>query len=129
MSKTTAKPKSNETEGSSSSAMSKTDAVRTSIRDGVEAPLAAVAYIKKSFGIDITPQHFSAVKSMLRKKARESGKAKGGKSKSSIEGFFAPPSNKSGKHGGDILQAMEAMKPLVATYGVEKVKRLAELLG
>ena len=30
---------------------------------------------------------------------------------------------------GDLLEALEAMKPLVASMGAEKVKRLVDLLG
>ena len=52
--------------------MSKASAAREAIRHGIESPQEASAYIMQQFGIEMAPQHFSAVKSQLRKKERES---------------------------------------------------------
>ena len=83
------------------------------------------------FGIEMSKPHFSAVKSQLKK--REGGGAApkgrpGRKPKAAVEGYLAPPKVvPTGE--GDLLEALEAMKPLVARLGVEKVKRIVDLLG
>ena len=75
--------------------------------------------------------HFSAVKSQLKK--REGGGAApkgrpGRKPEAAVEGYLAPPKVvPTGE--GDLLEALEAMKPLVARLGVEKVKRIVDLPG
>src|SRR3954462_12164248 len=55
--------------------ISKADAARAAIRQGIESPQEASAYIMQQFGIEMAPQHFSAVKSQLRKKEREAESA------------------------------------------------------
>ncbi len=57
--------------------MSKVDAVRAALAEGPESPEAATDFIRKRFGIEIGPQHFSATKSQL--KRREGGGAPEGK--------------------------------------------------
>jgi hypothetical protein len=44
------------------------------------------------------------------------------------EGYLAPPKIEA-KGDVDLIEALEAMKPLVASLGAEKVKRLVDLLG
>ncbi|MDB5312675.1 MAG: hypothetical protein JWO38_6877 [Gemmataceae bacterium] len=58
--------------------INKTEAVRRALADGVDAPLEGVAYVKKQFDIDITPQMFSSYKSLARKKAGSGGRTKAG---------------------------------------------------
>src|SRR3954451_15563595 len=48
--------------------ISKTEAARQVIADGVDQPQAAVAEIKDRFGIDLKPQHFSNIKTQLKKR-------------------------------------------------------------
>jgi hypothetical protein len=57
--------------------MSKVDAVKAALAEGVESPEDGVAFIQKRFGIEIGRQHFSATKSQL--KRREGGGAPKGK--------------------------------------------------
>jgi hypothetical protein len=97
---------------------------------GTEPP-----YIRKEFGIEIAPQHFSNVKSQLKK--RGGGGAPKGKpgrkpkaaAGASVEGYLAPPPKRASSGEPDLLAAMEAMKPLVASLGADKVKRIVDLLG
>jgi hypothetical protein len=58
-------------------AMSKVDAVRAALAEGVESPEEGTEFIRKRFGIEIGRQHFSATKSQLKK--REGGGAPKGK--------------------------------------------------
>jgi len=116
--------------------ISKADAARAAIRQGIESPQEASAYIMQQFGIDMAPQHFSAVKSQLRKKEREAESAgqpsapgRRGR-RSTIENYLSsPPRQPSSGVEADLLDAMEAIKPLVAHLGADKVKRIVELLG
>jgi hypothetical protein len=112
-------------------AISKAHAVRAALAAGFDGPQEGTAYIRKEFGIELAPQHFSAVKSQQKKKEGEQ-KAKGGRkpTSSGVKGYLAPPPKQRAMDGETtLLAALEAMKPLVASLGVEKVKRLAELLG
>jgi hypothetical protein len=76
------------------------------------------------------------VKSLIRKKESSSApKGKPGRTpraapSQAVEGYLAPPPKPRGSGGEpDILEAMEAMKPLVASLGADKVKRIVDLLG
>ena len=118
-------------------AASKTDAVRQALAAGFEGPQEGTAYIRQEFGIEIAPPHFSAVKSQLKKKgdsgAADGRKGKRGRPKGStskaVEGYLAPPPKPAASGGSDLLDAMEAMKPLIAQYGADQVKRIVDLLG
>ena len=105
---------------------------------GHTQPDDGVAFIRSAFGLEMTKQHFSAAKSQIKLKARR-GKlfpdavpAKRGR-KPKVQGAApsssaAPgPSRNNGE--ADLLAAIEAMKPLVAALGSDKVKRIADLLG
>jgi hypothetical protein len=108
--------------------ISKADAIRRMLADGIDNPSMGSAEIKKRFGIEVTPQHFSATKAQF--KSREgSKKGKPGR-KPKLEGYLAPPPKpKAPDEQPDLLAAIEAMKPLVEALGKEKVKRIADLLG
>jgi len=68
----------------------------------------------------------STYKANAKKKAGESApKGKPGR-KPKVEGAVAPP-KPAGE--GDLLDAIEAMKPLIASLGADKVHRLVDLLG
>ena len=45
----------------------KIDAAKAALKEGIEVPQAAVAYIAKRYGIEMHPQHFSSVKCLLKK--------------------------------------------------------------
>ena len=100
-------------------AISKSEAVRRALADGVDQPVDGVAYILSQFGIEMGPQHFSAVKSVhLKKQGVPTVNTRFQKAEASVAD--GEP---------DLLAAIEAMKPLVAALGAEKVKRIADLLG
>jgi hypothetical protein len=110
---------------------SKSDAVRMAIAAGFDGPQVGAGYIQSQFGLDVSPEHFSAVKSADKKKVlTEVPKSKPRrKSKAEVEGYLAPPPKPQGDGEADLLAAMEAMKPLVEQLGAEKVKRIVDLLG
>ena len=130
---------SDEPTASEGKAVSKAEAIRRALAQGIESPEKATDFIKTQFGLEISRQHFSAAKSQIKSKAEAemSGTkvepAKRGrkpKGAGPLEGYLAPPSKPHAIDGeADLLVAMEAMKPLVASLGVDTVKRIAELLG
>jgi len=111
--------------------ISKSEAVRRALAAGKELPDEGVAYIRQQFGIEIAKPHFSATKSQIKK--REGGPAKGNpgrKPTTAAEGYLAPPpKQRPSDDAPDLIESLEALKPLVAEYGAEKVKRLVDLLG
>ncbi|MDB5351779.1 MAG: hypothetical protein JWN86_3026 [Planctomycetota bacterium] len=114
--------------------LTKSEAIRRALADGVEQPVAGVAYIRSHFGIVITPRHFSAVKATERQKGGIRVRLKPGRKPKAapgpaVEGYLAPPPRPSASAETDLLAAMEAMKPLVAALGADKVKRIVDLLG
>ena len=100
--------------------MTKADAVRAALAEGVETSKEGVEFIKDRFGIEIAPMHFAAQKSQIKKKEQgeDQGTRKAPKPRQATDG-----------DQGDLLAAMEAIKPLVASLGAEKVKRIVDLLG
>ena len=110
--------------------IAKNEAARQAIAAGLESPEEATEFIRKKFGIEMSKPHFSAVKSQLKKReggAKPKGRS-GRKPKATVEGYLAPPPKVVPTREGDLLDAMEAMKPLIASLGPEKVKRIVDLL-
>jgi hypothetical protein len=111
-------------------AVSKAEAARAAIDEGYESPVQAVAWIKTRFGIDMTPQHFSAVKSQTKPKEDSAPPAMKGEPKPKpTDGYLAPPPKIMPTGEGDLIDVLEKMKPLIAQYGPDKIKRLVDLLG
>jgi hypothetical protein len=111
--------------------VSKAEAIRRALSAGMDSPEDGVAYIKSRFGLEVSNQHFSATKSQIKSKGggtQSKGKP-GRKPKAAVEGYLAPPPKPAPAGGSDLLEAMEAMKPLVASLGKEQVKRIVDLLG
>lgn len=104
---------------------SKSDAVRMAIAAGFDGPQVGAGYIQSQFGLDVSPEHFSAVKSADKKKIlTEEPKGKPGR-KPKID----TPPQPAVDGEVDLLAAIETMKPLVAALGADKVKKIADLLG
>lgn len=117
--------------------MSKSEAIRRALAAGFEGPQEGTAYIRKEFGIEIAPGHFSAVKATEKKKGSAPRGKPGRKPKTwqsqkdapPIEHYFTPSPKSAPAGGDDLIDTLEALKPLVAQLGAEKVKRLVDLLG
>jgi hypothetical protein len=107
-------------------AISKAEAVRRAIGAGIKSPSKGSSYILEEFGMVVTPQHFSAAKSLM--KQREGKKRK--VAARAEDSYLAPPkrSNAAGQ-STDLLAAIETIKPLVSSLGADRVKRIVDLLG
>jgi hypothetical protein len=108
--------------------VTKAAAARAAMRAGHSKPREAVVYIKRRFGIEMNAQHFSTIKSQLKKK-----RSKGRRSRTEEGGEVSPrplarmPLAKASAH--DPITDLEAVKRLIDKYGAAKVKRMVELLG
>jgi hypothetical protein len=111
--------------------VSKAEAVRQALAAGKEMPEEGVAYLLDNFGIVMDRQTFSANKSQ--EKARDAKKAEasrtskpGRKPKAAVEGYLTPPPKT--RSNDDLLGTLEALKPLLASHGADKLHRLVDLL-
>jgi hypothetical protein len=120
--------------------ITKAEAVRQALAAGNELPEDGVGYIKRIHGIDMPRQIFSSYKTQEKARQAKQGtqavapKDKPGRNPKegqgqAIEGYLAPPAKPPATGETDLLVAMEAMKPLVASLGADKVKRIVDLLG
>jgi hypothetical protein len=112
--------------------ISKAEAAMAAIAEGVESPTEAAEFIKKTFGIELSPQHFSSIKFQIKKRGGQLPNGKRGRrpmATPSVEGYLAPPPKPAAPGGGDLLDSLEALKPLIAEFGADRVKRMVDLLG
>ncbi len=114
--------------------MSKTDAIRASVAEGFESPGDGVDFIRRRFGLEMSKQHFSATKSKL-KSAEAQGEKEAGTPNAAarrepqpVGDYQTPPEQPAGRDA-NLLDALEQMKPLIAQYGPDHVKRMVDLLG
>ncbi|QDV39245.1 thioesterase [Tautonia plasticadhaerens] len=123
-----------DTEGTDDGGLSKSEAIRRALSAGVESPSEGAQYVRDHFGIEVTPQHFSASKAQQKKRQEKGGAPKarrGRKPKVEPEGGYLapPPKTQAVDSQPDLLAALEAMKPLVDNLGKAQVHRLVDLLG
>lgn len=112
--------------------ISKAEAIRRAIAAGVEGPAAGAQYIRKEFGIELTPRHFSATKAQQKNRGSKSAVPvkRGRPPKIEPEGgYLSPPPKPRSAGEADLLAAMEAIKPLVDKLGKEQAHRIVDLLG
>ncbi len=113
----------------SGSPMSKAQAVRNALAEGVEDIGDIEGFVKSRYGIEIPRQMISAYKAMEKKRAEKAAGKPGRKARGAELSGSAPRAARSAGSESDLLDAMEAMKPLVDKLGKEQVKRIVDLLG
>ena len=104
--------------GHESNGISKAQAVRNAMAEGLESLDDIEGFLKSRHGIEMPRQQLSAYKSQA--KARESAG-----NETAPKAAAKPTSG----NDGDLLDALEAIKPLVEKLGAEKVRRLVDLLS
>jgi hypothetical protein len=107
--------------------ITKAQAVRDALADGLDGLDDIVNFAKTRYGLEITKQQASIYKSKEKMKGAASPQP-GRKPKAAVEGNLAPPKAKS-RDEADLIDALETLKPLIAQFGVEKVKRLVDVIG
>jgi hypothetical protein len=105
--------------------MSKTAAVRAAIAEGVDKPSDGVSYVKEKFGVDITAQYFSIIKSQTKLKV---GKKTSRTRKPAIASAPTIPSTASSNGKHNVATSLASIKKLVDELGVDQVKEIAEML-
>jgi hypothetical protein len=102
--------------------ITKADAVRAALADGIDAPAEIVSYAKEKHGLDITPGQASTYKSLEKKRSTSSHGRKVGRRqvKSGSGGTIDD-------NGLVAVKDLEAVKSLVEKVGAERVKRIAGL--
>lgn len=103
--------------------MTKADAVRAALAEGLDTPEEGTAYIKEKFGLDVTKPQFSTYKSIGKKKAK-GGAGKTRQAAPARSQALAVPARAT---NGDVSLAVEAIKTLVDQLGVDQVQRIAEV--
>jgi hypothetical protein len=96
--------------------MTKMDAVRAALEQGVEKPTEGVAFIKDKFGLEISAQMFSAYKSHVRKKPGRRGR-RGRRAATAAPGRQA--------NNGSPIELARAVKQLVERFGADSVVQMA----
>jgi hypothetical protein len=103
--------------------MTKADAVRAALADGISKPSEGVGYIKSKFGLDVSAQMYSLYKSK-EKKGGGRGNSRTPREGSSW-GTLAP-----GKSGArNPAELARAVKQLVEQYGADAVREMAEVFA
>lgn len=120
--------------GPASPAMSKADACHAALAAGIETAERAMEFTRSKFGVEIKATDFTLYKSKQKKQGGAAPKGKPGRKpkpapSQAVEGYLAPPPKPSTNGEADLIEAMEALKPLIAQHGAERVKRLVDLLG
>lgn len=107
----------------------KAQAVREALAKGIEAPGDIADFALSTYGLDIPKQQIGSYKSQAKSKGAVTGAKRGRKPKAAaVEGYLAPPKIEA-KGDGDLLDALEALKPLIASLGADKVRRLVDVLA
>lgn len=104
--------------------ITKAEAVRHALADGIDKPEDGVSFLKEKFGLTITAQQFSTYKSIEKKRAGKAPRRRAASARQS--GALAAPSS-NGPSG--LATSVEAIKTLVEMYGVEQVVSIAQLFG
>ncbi|MBA3388952.1 MAG: hypothetical protein H0U02_06250 [Rubrobacter sp.] len=112
--------------------ISKTDAIRAALAEGMESPEDGTGFIKSRFGIEISKQHFSATKSQIKKKdgaaaPKRKRAARGEKAPAPAPAPQAAPTAQPATTGPDMIGDLEAVKSLVKKLGAEQVRRIVGL--
>jgi cytochrome oxidase Cu insertion factor (SCO1/SenC/PrrC family) len=117
--------------------LTKAEAVRLTLRDGIESPEDGVEHILKRYGIEITKPQFSSYKSQTKaKEAKKAGAGESGAVKVAKEsGAVKIPANGSARipvpsgNGGNPAELARQVKTLVQQYGAGAVSEMVAVFS
>jgi hypothetical protein len=115
--------------------ITQSEAVMRAVAAGKDQPSDGVQYVKDHFNLEMTNQTFSTVKSKLNKAAGTTSKRgrPAGPAKASQPASATAPAHMNGKpttaKTGNPAELASAVKQLVAQYGVENVKAMADVFA
>lgn len=127
------KPAAPEPQNQDLPAVSKAEAVRQALAEGLDGIGDIGEFIKAKYGIEMPKPIISSYKAQQKardaKRNRASSSSKTPKRGKPAEGYLAPPPRIEPTGEGDLIDILEKMKPLIAQHGAEKIKRIVDLLG
>jgi hypothetical protein len=100
-------------------------AVERALAAGKDLPSEGVSFVKDTFGMTLSNQAFSTLKSQIKSGARKPARTQ---SKSVASPAVATPST-NGKHRGDAVELARAVKQLVQQHGAEAVAEMAKVFA
>jgi hypothetical protein len=110
--------------------VTKSEAVRRAIAAGKAMPNEGVAYIKETFGLDLSPAHFSNIKSTTGGKKKRPGRPKGSKNMAKADEIVAAAPRAAARANAAIdIEAIQQVKELVKTLGMPTVKTLVDMVS
>jgi hypothetical protein len=111
--------------------ISKAEAVRQAVAEGLSSPSEIADYAKTRFGLDIPKPQVSAYKAQGKAKATATTPkaTPGRKPRVVVDGHVAPAPKIVPTGEGDLLEALKSLKGLVSAHGTDKVKSMVDLLS
>ncbi len=121
--------------------MMKSQAMDAAIAAGAGSPSDAVAYVKEHFGLEVSAKQFSTHRSLAKQKASIDARQKAPKAATTPKPTpaapaapapiapVASPAVTSRVGTPEVADAVQAIKGLVESLGVEQVKRIAGMFG
>ena len=100
------------------------EAVQRAIAAGYGMPKEGVVYIQATFGMELSTQAFSTLKTQLKGGSGTKGK-KRGRPAGSVNGTSAPPKSK----GTDLIDLARQVKSLVSEHGASAVKGMVDVFS
>lgn len=116
-----AKPKPETNSETTTEKVTQRVAVQRALEAGKDQPTAGVAFVKETFGMTLSNQAFSTLKSQIKSGGRKP-------SKPQLKPAVATPSA-NGKHHGDPVELARAVKLLVQKHGADAVTEMAKLFA
>jgi hypothetical protein len=104
--------------------ISKANAVRAAVADGITTPEDGVAYIKTKFGMDVTKLMWSSYRAQ--DKARQKKKAADGEAAPAPKPRAVASSNGKASNPAELARQVKA---LVETYGAVAVKEMTDVFA
>jgi hypothetical protein len=101
--------------------VSKAEAVRAALADGVDGLDEMAAFIKTKFGFEISKPMLSSYKANEKKRVAKADESSAPKRGPALK---VPASGRE----DDILRTLETLKPLIASHGSDKLHRLIDVL-
>jgi hypothetical protein len=125
-----AKKAESEPETAPAEQITKTEAVKRALADGVDKPVEGVEYVRSKFGIEMTNQGFSTAKFQLGKKAGKPA-ARRGRAPRAMVAPTAARSHQTVRTGksASASELARQIKALVDAYGAAEVKGMVAVFG
>ena len=108
--------------------ISKADAVRAALAEGIDTPDEGIAFLQKRFGIEMGKPMWSSYKAQEKaRKAKLNGDAPPKLGRPPAVATDAPAPARSIATGGSVSDSLKSVKELVDRLGADEVIKIAEI--